>query len=248
MKAHVKSPKTMSVIFLYLACLNISYAQVDLKIFYKEPKPIVNNREYRTSPYSSVGLDYHEFIAQKEGDPQVKKSKDWFLHYKQMYNFKCREPFVSGGWEYTKKDYSKSGYIFRLVDNQIIEDSIGFLSSKYSANDADTLKKWMLPPKIWDFTMEDAVKRLGKKHFKFVGVAFNAKKAEYYIDVPEAEKANDEMVIMRLFKYPADVDILLYNFEIENWEYVESVTVSGDHELELYILNKFEPRYLKMCE
>ena len=56
---------------------------------------------------------------------------------------------------------------------------------------------------------------------------------------------SDLMVMFAIFNYPADFDIFLYDFQINNWVYVESITVSGDHELELYVLQKFEPRYLK---
>ncbi|GHT56443.1 hypothetical protein AGMMS49982_23270 [Bacteroidia bacterium] len=130
----------------------------------------------------------------------------------------------------------------------MIEDSLQFLLAKYPLNDADTLKKWNLPPSTDHHIEKKITLRLGTNHFKFVITVFDSTKNSSLIEVPEAEQANDNMVYMKVFKYPADVDIFLFNFEKNNWEYVESVTVSGDHELELYVLQKFEPRYLENCK
>jgi hypothetical protein len=238
--------------FVFLICSNVTIAQTqqEFKIFKKNPVPVVNNKlgiEYTSDPYEASKLDYHDFKEQGKSRWAATKG-DWYLKYKKMFDFRCKEPFLGGGVKYTKNDYRKTGYRFRLVNNQIIEDSIQFLINKYYYNNNDTLKKWNLAIGNSEPSNEKIIKRLGLEHFKFVITVFDSKKNTYFIDVPEAEQANDEMVVMRVFKYPADVDILLYNFKIDNWEYIESVTVSGDHELELYVLQKFEPRYLKDCE
>jgi hypothetical protein len=251
MKVHGKLLKETNIIIICLVfCVSITNAQNQFKTFLKSPVPIVANKldfKYEGNPYASTSLDYHEF--KEEGESQWAATQgDWYLKYKAMYDFRCREPFIGVTLNYQKKNYLKSGYLFRLVDNQMIEDSIPFLISKYFYNSADTLKKWNLPSYNDDQWLEKIIKRLGIEHFKMVECVFDHRKYAYFIDVPEAEQANDIMVEMRLFKYPADVDIFLFNFAINNWEYVESVTVSGDHELELYVLNKFEPRYLQECE
>jgi hypothetical protein len=213
----------------------------------KTPIPIVSTaKENYEDPYSHYKLDYHNFKMQGE-DPWSATKGDWYLKYKKMFDFRCKEPFRGASPVYLKNNYSKSGYLYRLVDNQMIEDSVEFLYNKYFLNNADTLKKWNLPPRNAKNRTEQIIKRFGLKHFKFVETVFDSKKHSKFIEVPEAEQANDNMVYTEIFKYPADVDILLYNFEIDNWEYIESVTVSGDHELELYVLQKFEPRYLKDC-
>ncbi|WP_158648456.1 hypothetical protein [Candidatus Symbiothrix dinenymphae] len=236
-----------TVIVLIILCqttIITAQMQSEFNVFVKNPVPIVNNKlgaGYTVLPYDVLELDYHAFKMQGENN-------DWYLKYKDMYDFRCKEPFLEGGPTYTKKDYFKQSYKFRLVDNQKVEDSIQFLLNKYHLNNVDTLKKWNLPANIWNLDMANFIERLGQQHFKFVITVFDNKKYASYIDVPEAEQMNDEMVIMRVFKYPADVDIFLFNFEKNNWEYVESVTVSGDHELELYVLQKFEPRYLENCK
>jgi hypothetical protein len=235
---------------MYLICANVTTAQMqrEFKTFKKDPIPVVSNsKEDYDSPYRTMELDYHDFKMQGE-DPWSATKGDWYLKYKKMFDFRCKEPFGGTSPVYTKNDYYKIGYLFRLVDNRIVEDSIQFLLNKYFLNNADSLKKWNLAPSNAKNRTEQIIKRLGLKHFKFVITVFDSKKNSYFVDVPEAEQSSDIMVVMRVFKYPADVDILLYNFEINNWEYVESVTVSGDHELELYVLQKFEPRYLKDCE
>jgi hypothetical protein len=251
MKARVKLLKYTGAILVCVFCINAIKAQSNgrkIKIFQKSSIPIVSNsKEDYDSPYRTMKLDYHNFKMQGEDTWSATKG-DWYLKYKKMFDFRCKEPFIGGAVKYTRNDYRKIGYLFRLVDNQTVEDSIRFLLDKYPINNADTLKYWGLPPNIWSLDMGKLIKRLGQKHFKFVITVFDSKKNSYFIDVPEAEQANDEMVRMRVFKYPADVDILLYNFKIDNWEYVETVTVSGDHELERYVLQKFEPRYLKDCE
>jgi hypothetical protein len=221
---------------------------MEFKTFKKAIVPIVStSKEDYDNPYRTMRLDYHDFKMQGE-DPWSTTKGDWYLKYKKMFDFRCKEPFWGASPTYTKNDYSKMGYLFRLVDNRVVEDSIQFLYSKYFLNNADTLKKWNLPPSNTKNIMEQIIKRLGLKHFKIVATAFNIKKHRRFVEVPEAEQANDNMVYMSVFKYPAEIDILLYNFKINNWEYVESVTVSGDHELELYVLQKFEPRYLKDCK
>jgi hypothetical protein len=249
MKALVNYIKFTSIIFANLICIdNIATAQTGFKTFKKNPTPIVRlgSIEDTEDPYSNMVLDYHDFKEQGES-PWSSTKGNWYLKYKKMYDFRCKEPFQGGSVKYTKNNYLKSGYLFRLVDNQIIEDSIQFLLGKYLSNNADTLKRWNLPLHIWKLDMGQLIKRLGQSHFKFVLCVFDHKKYSHFLEVPEAEQANDNMVYMKIFKYPADVDILLYNFQKENWEYVESLTVSGDHELELYILQKFEPRYLENC-
>jgi hypothetical protein len=229
-------------------------AQIQKKFnpFKKNPIPIVNNNlglEYITNLYETTKLDYHDFKIQGEDAFAVAAIRgNWYLKYKKMFDFRCKEPFLGGGPKYTENDYRKISYQFRLVDNQGIEDSIQFLLDKYLLNNADTLKKWNLPSSRDNKRTEKIIERLGLEHFKFIITVFDSKKNSYFIDVPEAEQANDEMVIMRVFKYPADVDIFLYNAKIDNWEYVESISVAGDHELELYVLQKFEPRYLKDCK
>jgi hypothetical protein len=228
---------------------NAVKAQIRFKTFKKNPIPIVSTtREDYEDPYSGDNLlDYHDFKRQGKS-PWAATKGDWYLKYKKMFDFRCKEPFWGVSPRYLKNNYLKSGYKFRLVDNQIIEDSISFLSSKYFSNNTDTLKKWNLPPSNDNRRTEKIIKLLGLEHFKFVITVFDSKKHSKFIEVPEAEQANDNMVYMEVFKYPADVDIFLFNFQKNNWEYVETVTVSGDHELELYVLQKFEPRYLKDCE
>jgi hypothetical protein len=253
MKALAKLLKCTGIVLVCVFCTNAVGVQSNgkkIEIFQKYPTPIVSNsKEDYESPYKSVKLDYHDFKMQEENTFAATTTKrDWYLKYKKMFNFKCKEPFWGAGLRYTKKDYRKTGYTFRLVDNQVIEDSISFLISKYYYNNIDTLKRWNLPPSNDNRIVEKIIKRLETKHFKIIATVFDIKKYRTFIEVPEAEQTNDEMVYMPVFKYPADVDIFIFNFEINNWEYVESITVSGDHELELYVLQKFEPRYLKDCE
>jgi hypothetical protein len=230
--------------------VTIAQTQREFKTFKKDPIPIVNNKlgvEYTTDPYSSMKIDYHDFKMQEEDSRSLTKG-NWYLKYKKMFDFRCKEPFWGASPKYLKNNYLKSGYKFRLVDNQMIEDSIKFLLNKYLFNNDDTLKRWNLAIGNSEPSNKKIINRLGLEHFKFVITVFNAKKNAHLIEVPEAEQANDNMVYMEIIDYPADADIFLYNFRKENWEYVESVTVSGDHELELYVLWNFEPRYLKDCE
>ena len=247
MKAHVNFAKYASLIFSCLLCPTAVKAQMEFKTLKKTPVPIVStSKEDYRDPYSGSQLDYHDFKMQGQSQWAATKG-DWYLNYKKMFDFRCKEPF-RGSCPVLKKNYLKSCYLYRLVDNQVVEDSIQFLWDKYPLNNEDTLKKWNLPPSDTKNRTEQIIKRLGLKHFKFVEAVFDSKKHSKFIEVPEAEQANDNMVYMEIFKYPADVDIFFFNFKINNWEYVESVTVSGDHELELYVLQKFEPRYLKDCK
>jgi hypothetical protein len=252
MKVHVKLVR-VKYTSLILACfiwVNVTNAQNQFKVFQKSPVPIVVNNlgeEYNTNPFGGSSLDYHKFKDEGE-DPWSTTQGDWYLKYKAMFDFRCKEQFWGASPAFKKNDYMTSGYKFRLVNSQIIEDSISFLISKYYYNSVDTLKKWNLPSGNDRKSTEKIIRRLGLEHFKMIECVFDSKKYSKFIEVPEAEQANDNMVYMEVFKYPADIDIFLYNFKIENWEYVESVTVSGDHELELYVLQKFEPRYLKDCK
>ncbi|GHS87816.1 hypothetical protein FACS1894201_09170 [Bacteroidia bacterium] len=252
MKALVSSIKWASIVLVCLSCVKVN-AQSEYKTFRKKPIPIIADdpkKEYTSmNPYFYSELAYHGFQSQCEDPwPSTSEKLDWYMKYKAMFDFRCKEPFWGASPTFTKNDYMTSGYKFRLVDNQMLEDSIQFLWDKYPLNNADTLKIWNLPPNTDHNITEKIIKRLGINHFKFVITVFNSRKYGKWIEVPEAEQANDNMVYMEVFKYPADVDIFLFNFEKNNWEYVESVTVSGDHELELYVLQKFEPRYLKNCE
>jgi hypothetical protein len=247
MKALVNYINLASVVFVSIVWVNTINAQTKFKTFEKKPIPIamIDTED----PYSSTKLDYHDFKMQGEETWAFTKG-DWYLKYKAMFDFRCKEPFQGGGADYIENDYRKSGYLFRLVDNQVIEDSIQFLLNKYYYNNNDTLRKWNLPPHnySYDKITREIIKRLGLSHFKFVLCEFEQEKYLEFIDVPEAEQANDIMVSIYKYKYPADVDILLYDFEEEIWLYEESVTVSGDHELEQYVLQKFEPRYLNDCD
>jgi hypothetical protein len=248
MKVLINLLKTTNVIMFLLLSSNI-FAQSEFQTYSKSNVPFVNNKlgkEFIVSPYSTNELDYHLFKREGE-DPWSATQGDWYLRYKAMFDFRYKEPFFAGGPVYTKKDYLKGSYKFILIDNQIIEDSLAILLDKYLLNNKDTLKKWNLPANNDVNKMQKIINRLGVEHFDFVLTVFNLDQNAHYIDVPEAEQTDDEMVALRLFKYPADVDIFLFNFTINNWKYIESVTVSGDHELELYVLQKFEPRYLENC-
>jgi hypothetical protein len=245
MRTHVKL-----FVVLSLFCLDTTQAQ--FKTFIKKPVPEIIAKYYDgeivvEDPYESTKLDYYYFEEQGTNEWAHTKG-DWYLKYKNMFDFRCKEPFWGASPKYSKNDYIKSGYKFRLVDNQTTEDSLLFLLSRYLFNNKDTLKFWHLPPNSDGSITEKIIKRLGTEHFKIIIIVFDSRIYNEFIEVAEAEQINDNMVYMEVIKYPAKADVFSYNFEIENWEYVESVTVSGDHELELYILNKFEPRYLKMCE
>ena len=251
MKALVNYMKLASVLLANLICVNATNAQTEFKTFSKNPIPIIVPKHFEgkviyEDPYESTKLDYYGFEAEGEEDFGTTKG-DWYLKYKAMFDFRCKEPFWGVSPKYQKKDFLKSGYLFRLVNSQIIEDSIQFLINKYYYNNNDTLRNWNLAIGNSEPSNEKIIKRLGLSHFKFVICVFDSKKHSKYIEVPEAEQANDNMVYMEVFKYPADVDIFLFNFNKNNWEYIETVTVLGDHELELYVLHKFEPRYLKNC-
>lgn len=244
MKAPVNS-MYFSAMLIILGCIlsqNL-LSQDNFKTFIKKSSSILVSKstDYRANFYDSGQLDYHAFKLECQGS-NGELVQNWYEKYKLMFDFQCKEPFYSNGVR-----NNTTGYLFRLVDNQQIEDSIAFLKNKYFYNSNDTLRKWNLP--LGDIEQKDKkiIKRLGLNHFKFINCVFEHKKYLTFIEVPEAEQANDNMVFMHLFKYPADVDIFIYDFMLDNWVYVESVTVSGDHELELYVLTKFEPRYLFNC-
>jgi len=244
MKALFKLKKQACIAFLCLLCATTTNAQIEFKTFKRNPIPIVSEH---SSPFAATLLDYHDFKI--EGKSRWATTKgSWYLKYKAMFDFRCKEPFMGVGITYAENGF-RTGYTFRLVDCQIVEDSIGFLKNKYLYNNADTLRRWNLPPRN---TMEPArtegiIRRLGIEYFTFVAVVFDPSKHSKFIEVPESGRENDFMTYMEIFRYPADVDVFVYDFEIDNWVYVGSVTVSGDHELELYVLHRFAPRYLKNC-
>lgn len=247
MKAHVKQSKIKIIMVFQILFMLTSFIygqQNEYKTLKKTPVPIIKKE---STPYSTLELDYHEFEAQ-EKDPWSDQPKGWSAKYKKMFDFRCKEPFLGGAMTYLNKDYQKLGYEFRLVNTQNIEDSIQFLLSIYSYNSKDSLRQYGLPLEIWNFTINYLIERLGRQNFKFVAITFNYNLYGKIIEVPEAEQANDNMVYMRTFKYPAEVDVFLYDWSIDNWNYIESLKVSGDHELELYVLQKFEPRYLENCK
>ena len=243
MKVPVSLVRHTSLIFMCFLSLNVVNGQTGFKTFKKNPVPVVSAH---SSPFRQTLLDYYSF--KEEGMEIFGTTKgDWYLKYKAMFDFRCKEPFRGVGISYAGNDSRKTGYTFRLVDNQVVEDSISFLQSKYLYNNADTLRNWGLPPRsvMGIARTEHIIRHLGIEHFKFVATVFDASKYSKFIEVPEAEQANDQMVYMEIFKYPADVDIFLFDFQMNSWMYVESVTVLGDHELELYVLQKFAPRYLE---
>ena len=112
-------------IILIVCCFilgNKVNAQTNVNVFKKNDIPIVNinmGKEYLISPYDASKLDYHNFKL--EGESKFAYTKgDWYLKYKQMFDFRCKEPFFGGGPTYLKNDYPKIIYQFRLLDNQII--------------------------------------------------------------------------------------------------------------------------------
>ena len=81
-------------------------------MFKKNDIPIVNinmGKDYLISPYDASKLDYHNFKL--EGESKFAYTKgDWYLKYKQMFDFRCKEPFFGGGPTYLKNDYPKISY------------------------------------------------------------------------------------------------------------------------------------------